>query len=93
MKTRKAELIWEKAKPMRSKSPGEYRLDPYGHTIRYATYPAGGHSKETPPPARLRRKSEGKLRWATNLDKAEYDKANYGKADCQMKKEKHSKSR
>ena len=30
--TAKKELMWEKAKPMRSKSPGQYRLDPGGRT-------------------------------------------------------------
>ena len=49
------ELIWEKAKPMRSKAPGEYRTGPYGHDVHYARTP----EPETAP-----------LRRATNLNKS-----------------------
>ena len=82
MKSRKNELTFIKAKATRQKSPGEYRLDPYGHTIRYATYPAQEAEKEMTATVLRRRKSAGKLRRDANLEKA----------GCRMKKETRSKS-
>ena len=87
--TSKKELVWEKAKPIRSKPSGQYRLDPYGHTIRRDSY--GKHSATGWEIDHIKPKSKGgsdhprnlqALHWATNLDKA----------DSMVKKSRHSKA-
>ena len=76
--TSKKELVWEKAKPMRSKSPGEHRLDPCVHTIRRDSHDK--HSAKGWEIDHIRNLQE--LHWATNLDKA----------DSMAKKSRHSKA-
>ena len=74
--TAKKELMWEKTKPMRSKSPGQYRRDPGGRTITRDSYgkeSAAGSEIDHKPKARGgfdRMRNLQALQWATNSEKA-----------------------
>ena len=87
--TSKKELVWEKAKPIRGEDSAQYRQDPYGNKIRYASH--GKHSATGWEIDHIKPKSKGgsddtrnlqALHWATNLDKA----------DSMVKKSRHSKA-
>ena len=76
--TAKKELMWEKAKPMRSKSPGQYRRDPGEHTITRDSSgkerAAGWETDHITPKARGgfdRIRNLQALQWATNSEKDE----------------------
>ena len=88
MKSKK-ELVWEKAKPMRSKPPGQYRLDPYGHTIRRDSY--GQKSATGWEIDHIKPKSKGGSDDIRNLQAMQWE-ANREKADSMVKKSRHSKA-
>ena len=74
--TAKKELMWEKVKPMRSKSPGQYRVDHGGRTITRDSCgkksAAGWEIDHIKPKARDgfdRMRNLQALQWATNSEK------------------------
>ena len=74
--TAKKELVWEKAKPMRSNSPGQYRRDPGGRTITRDSCgkesAVGWEFDHIKPKARGgfdRMRNLQALQWATNSEK------------------------
>ena len=76
--TAKKELMWEKAKPMRSKSPGQYQRDPGGRTTPRDSCgkesAAGWEIDHIKPKARGgfdRIRNLQALQWATNSEKDE----------------------
>ena len=87
--TSKKDQVWKKAKKIRGEDPAQYRQDPYGNKIRYAS-----HGKKSPvgwETDHIKPKARGGSNDIRNLQAMQWE-ANREKADSMVKKSRHSKA-